>query len=117
MTLQAGDLIDEVDRERGANRNQSRGIQLIHAKRLTHHPNTRYTVLVMDSCNNLLSNCSCICTAKLCRIPTRAFTIPYCDLKTEINCVMKNMKEERGEEGRKGEGREGERGRGEGLAP
>ena len=35
-------LIDQVDRERGANRNQSRGIQLIHAKRLTHHPNTRY---------------------------------------------------------------------------
>ena len=49
-TLQAGDLIDQVDRERGANRNQSREIQLIHAKRLTHHPNTRYTLLVMDSC-------------------------------------------------------------------
>ena len=49
-TLQAGDLIDQVDRERGANRNQSRGIQFIHAKRLTHHPNTRYTLLVMDSC-------------------------------------------------------------------
>ena len=45
----AGDLIDQVDRERGANRNQSRGIQFIHAKRLTHHPNTRYTLLVMDS--------------------------------------------------------------------
>ena len=39
----------QVDRERGANQNQSRGIQLIHAKRLTHHPNTRYTLLVMDS--------------------------------------------------------------------
>ena len=48
-TLQAGDLIDQVDRERGANRNQSRGIQFIHAKRLTHHPNTRCTLLVMDS--------------------------------------------------------------------
>ena len=48
-TLQARDLIDQVDRERGANRSQSRGIQLIHAKRLTHHPNTRYTLLVMDS--------------------------------------------------------------------
>ena len=48
-TLQAGDLIDQVDRERGANINQSRGIQFIHAKRLTHHPNTRYTLLVMDS--------------------------------------------------------------------
>ena len=43
--LQAGDLIDQVDRERGANRNQSRGIQFIHTKRLTHHPNTRYTLL------------------------------------------------------------------------
>ena len=49
-TLQAGDLIDQVDRQRGANKNQSRGIQMIHAKRLTHHPNTRYTLLVMDSC-------------------------------------------------------------------
>ena len=49
-TLQAGDLIDQVDRERGANRNQSRGIQFIHTKRLTHHPNTRYTLLVMDPC-------------------------------------------------------------------
>ena len=49
-TLQAGDLIDQVDRDRGANRNQSRGIQLIHAKQLTHHPNTRYILLVMDSC-------------------------------------------------------------------
>ena len=39
----------QVDRERGTNQNQSRGIQLIHAKRLTHHPNTRYTLLVMDS--------------------------------------------------------------------
>ena len=48
-TLQAGDLIDQVDRERGANSNKSRGIQLIHAKRLTHHPNTRYTLLVRDS--------------------------------------------------------------------
>ena len=48
-TLQAEDLIDQVDRERGANRNHSRGIQLMHAKRLTHHPNTRYTLLVMDS--------------------------------------------------------------------
>ena len=51
-TLQAGDLIDQADRERGANRYQSRRIQLIHAKRLTHHPNTRYTLLVMDSCRN-----------------------------------------------------------------
>ena len=51
-TLQAGGLIDQVDRERGANRNQSRGIKFIHAKRLTHHPNTRYTFLVMDSWNN-----------------------------------------------------------------
>ena len=42
--------LDQVDGERGANRNQSRGIQLIHAKRLTHHPNTRYTFLLMDSC-------------------------------------------------------------------
>ena len=50
-TLQVGDLIDQVDRERGANRNQSRGITFIHAKRLTHHPNTRYTLLVMDSCS------------------------------------------------------------------
>ena len=48
--LQAGHLIDQVDRERGANRNQSRRIQFIHAKRLTHHPNTRYTPLVMDFC-------------------------------------------------------------------
>ena len=48
-TLQAGDLIDQVDRERGANRNQSRGIKFIHAKRLTHHPNTRYKLPVMDS--------------------------------------------------------------------
>ena len=40
-------MIDQVDRERGANRNQSRGIQFIHAERLTHHPNTRYTLLVM----------------------------------------------------------------------
>ena len=54
LTLQAGDF-DQVDRERGANRNQSRGIQLIHAKRLTHHPNTRYTLLVMDSWQNILS--------------------------------------------------------------
>ena len=56
-TLQAGGLID-LDRERGANRNQSRGIQFIHAKRLTHHPNTRYTLLVMDSFNSpmVLSN-------------------------------------------------------------
>ena len=50
VTLQDGGLIDQVDRERCANRNQSRGIQFIHAKRLTHHPNTRYTLLVMDSC-------------------------------------------------------------------
>ena len=42
--------LNRVDRERGVNRNQSRGVQLIHAKRLTHHPNTRYTLLVMDSC-------------------------------------------------------------------
>ena len=48
-TLQAGDLIDQVDRECGANRYQSRGIQFIHAKRLTHHPNTKYTLLIMDS--------------------------------------------------------------------
>ena len=48
-TLQDGGLIDQVDRERGANRNQSREIQFIHAKRLTHHSNTRYTLLVMDS--------------------------------------------------------------------
>ena len=48
-TLQDGGLIDQVDRERGANRNQSRGIKFIHAKRLTHQPNTRYTLLVMDS--------------------------------------------------------------------
>ena len=54
-TLQAGDLIDQVDRERGANRNQSRGIQLIHAKQLTHHPNTRYTLLVMYSCPHIIS--------------------------------------------------------------
>ena len=47
--LKAGDLIGQVDWERGANTNQSRGIQLIHAKRLTHHPNTRYTLLAMDS--------------------------------------------------------------------
>ena len=53
-TLQAGDLIDQVDRERGANRNQSRGIQLIHAKRLTRHTNTRYTLLIMDSWVGLL---------------------------------------------------------------
>ena len=39
--VKVGDLIDQVDRERGANRNQSRGIQFIHAKRLTYHPNTR----------------------------------------------------------------------------
>ena len=54
-TLQAGDLIDQVDRERGVNRNQSRGIQLIYAKRLTHHPNTNYTLLVMDSCMTLFA--------------------------------------------------------------
>ena len=44
----------ELDRERGANRNQSRGIQLIHAKRLTHHlhPNTRFTLLVMYESNS-----------------------------------------------------------------
>ena len=56
-TLQAGDLIDQVDRERGSNRNQSRGVQLIHAKRLT-HPNTRYTLLVMDSCQKTERVCS-----------------------------------------------------------
>ena len=56
-TLRAGDLIEQVDRERGANRNQSRGIQFIHAKRLTHHPNTRYILLVMDSWKHIfLSN-------------------------------------------------------------
>ena len=55
-TLQAGYFIDQVDRDRCANRNQSRGIQLIHAKRLTHHPNTRYTLLVMDSCHGLVSS-------------------------------------------------------------
>ena len=49
-TLQDAGLIDQVDWERGANRNQSRGIKFVHAKRLTHHPNTRYTLLVMDSC-------------------------------------------------------------------
>ena len=54
-TLQAGDLIDQVDRERGANKNQSRGIQFIHAKQLSHHPNTRYTLLVMDSCCHIIS--------------------------------------------------------------
>ena len=53
-TLQAGDLIDQVDRERGANRNQSRGIQFIHAKRLTRHTNARYTLLIMDSWVGLL---------------------------------------------------------------
>ena len=43
-------------------RNQSRGIQLIHAKRLTHHPNTRYTLLVMDSWLNLIYiNCTMFC--------------------------------------------------------
>ena len=46
-----------VDREHGEKRNQSRGIQFIHAKRLTHHPNTRYTLLVMDSCYHRV----CIC--------------------------------------------------------
>ena len=54
--LQAGDLIDQVDRERGANRNLSRGIQFIHAKRLAHHPNTRYTLLVMDSWYNVMTS-------------------------------------------------------------
>ena len=49
-------VIDQVDRERGANRNQSREIQFIHAKRLTHHPNTRYTLLVMDSCLCIIRN-------------------------------------------------------------
>ena len=48
-TRQAGDLFDQVDRERGANRNQSRGTQLIHAERLTHHPNSWYTLPEMDS--------------------------------------------------------------------
>ena len=58
-TLQPGDLIDQIDRERGANRNQSRGIQFIHSKRLTHHPNTRYTLLVMDSCQITLLGLQC----------------------------------------------------------
>ena len=49
----------------GANRNQSIGIQFIHAKRLTHHPNTRYTLLVMDSCKYLIP-ISSISTAKCC---------------------------------------------------
>ena len=53
--LQAGDLIDQVYWEHGTNRSQSCGIQFIHAKRLTHHPNTRYTLLVMNSCQSLIS--------------------------------------------------------------
>ena len=43
-----------LDRERGADRKQSRGIQSIHAKRLTRHSITRYALLVMDPSLSLI---------------------------------------------------------------